>query len=207
MLKQKSLILILLALNLTTSLLVNDFCIRKQKECKGFYDEKQNYKIKCNLIECYGTQSNQCSNRICSKNVTKCDKYNQLESIMKMYLEIEKIYPNLAAKYKEQKNKFYLLNNKIKDCKIKAYKFDSNDYCVNGKNCWTSFGYGLLKTIKQTDCKCLIKLSFKCGDFCTKNSDSCDYKSNNKNKLSKINNCGNQNTNFKNYFSIFQILQ
>ncbi len=205
MFNKTSLTLILLALNLTTCLIVNDFCVRKQEECKGVYDKKQNYKIKCNLVECYGTYSNQCGNlRICSKNITKCDKYNQLESLMKMYLEIEEIYPNLVAKYKEQKKNFYLLNKKIKNCKIKAYVFNSNDYCRNGKNCWTSFGYGFLKTIKQIDCKCPAKLSFKCGDFCTKNSDSCDYKSNNnKNKLSKINNCGNQNTNFKNYFSIF----
>jgi len=204
MFNKKSLILILLALNLATSLRINDFCVRKQEECKGFYDEKQNYKTECNLIECYGTHSKQCKNsNICSTNVTECDIYNQLETLFKMYLEIEYINPKLAAKYKEQKKKFILFNKKIKECEIKAYHFDTNDYCVNGKNCKTAFGYGFLKTIKQTDCKCPKKLSFKCGDFCTKNSDSCDYKSKNKNKLSKINNCGNQNTNFKNYFSIF----
>ncbi len=74
MFNKTSLTLILLALNLTTCLIENDFCVRKKEECKGVYDKKQNYKIKCNLVECYGTYSNQCNNlNICSNNIIKCE--------------------------------------------------------------------------------------------------------------------------------------
>ena len=193
MLNKKSLMLILFALNLTISLMVNDFCIRKQEKCKGFYDEKQNYKIKCNLVECYGTYSNQCNNlNICSKNITKCDKYNQLESLMKMYLEIEAINPKYASKHTGQKKKFYLFKKNIKDWKNKAFRFDSNDFCLSGKNCWKTTGIGYLKTIKKIDCKCPIKLSFKCGEYCAKDSNACDYYKSIKN-FPKINNCGSRN--------------
>ncbi len=51
MLNKNILIIILLGLNLTTGLKSSDFCYPKQKECKGFYDEKQNYKVKCNSNE------------------------------------------------------------------------------------------------------------------------------------------------------------
>ena len=53
MLKRKSKILIFLTLNLVFGLKSIDFCTSKQQECKGIYDKKHNYQIKCEPKKCH----------------------------------------------------------------------------------------------------------------------------------------------------------
>ena len=49
-----------------------DFCITKQEVCKGFYNEKHNYQIKCEPIKCHKPFSYKCGLNICARNKTKC---------------------------------------------------------------------------------------------------------------------------------------
>ena len=44
--------LFLFTLHLTLGLKSTDFCILKQKECKGYYDKYQNYQINCESMKC-----------------------------------------------------------------------------------------------------------------------------------------------------------
>ena len=44
-----------LTINSTICLKSTDLCTLKQKECKGFYDEQENYHIECNLVKCHGS--------------------------------------------------------------------------------------------------------------------------------------------------------
>ncbi len=151
----KSLIIVLLFLHSIICLKSNDFCIIKQKECKGFYDLKNNYKTKCNLIKCHGQFKYESSPNICSNNKTALDLYNKWLILIK-----ENAIDSNAAK------KFKLFNKHINDCKNKSYRFNSNDFCIKTKNC-------SLTQLKR----------FECGKYCTINSISCNYyKSNEKNR-------------------------
>ena len=67
MIYKKSLVF-LLTLHLVATLKNIDFCIRKQQECKGFYDIQHNYHIQCDLIKCNEAFKNDCGFNICSKN-------------------------------------------------------------------------------------------------------------------------------------------
>ncbi len=207
MLNKNILIIILLGLNLTTGLKSSDFCYPKQKECKGFYDEKQNYKVKCNLMKCHGKFSFDCESNLCSTNKTECSKYNQLGIFMKISQEIHTIDPLFVAKHSKEINRVKNFNKFITVCRPKSYELKSDDFCVNGRNCRTSYGYGHLKMIKNVDCKCPIKQSFKCDKYCSVNSDACSYlkslNKNNKKNTTGIRDCGNHNSlDFKSYFSI-----
>ena len=136
----------------------------KQKECKGFYDTKNNYKTKCNLIKCPGEFKYECSPNICSKNQTALDLYNKWVLLIK-----ENAIDSKAAK------QFKLFNKHINNCKNKVYRFNSNDFCIKIKNC-------SLNGQKK----------FECGKYCTKNSIECNYyyKSYEKNRhFDKINQC------------------
>ncbi len=72
LLNKKSIIfLVLLTSNLSiTSLKLAGFCILKQQEWKGFYDNQHKYHFKCESIKFHGTFNNDCGFNICSRNKT-----------------------------------------------------------------------------------------------------------------------------------------
>jgi len=73
-------VIFLLTLHLVATLKPYDFCIRKQQECKGFYDRKHNYHNKCELMKCNETFKNDCGFNICSKYKNNCIHYFNIYS-------------------------------------------------------------------------------------------------------------------------------
>jgi hypothetical protein len=160
MIKKLSLILLFLTLHLAISLTSTDFCIPKQQnECKGYYDRHKKYQIKCNTIKCHGTFNYDCGSEICSKNMTECKKYNKIKLIQNHSFRT-RIMLTLTTKYLMEKNDFELLNKQLKECEHKIYNFDLTDFCLNGKN-FQIHRYRHEKIIKQIDCQCPNKQSFK----------------------------------------------
>lgn len=178
---------LILHLAITIGLKSSNYCMLKQKKCIGFYDSKQNYQIKCDSIKCDGIFNYECGLNICSNKKSECNVY------MASNVYIKKL-TNIRFEHLLKKTVFKLFNEKIKDCENKSYKFDSADFCVNGKNFMTIINYGFRKLTKKIDCKCPVKTSFKCDELCTIDSNACDYyKSNKKNFTNNINHCGNKN--------------
>jgi hypothetical protein len=200
MIKKISLILLILTIHLTISLKSTDFCIPKQqKECKGYYDRHQKYQIKCNTIKCHGTFNYDCGSDICSNNMNECKKYNKIKLIQNQSFRT-RIVLTLTTKHLMEKNDFELLNKQIKDCEYRIYKFNSNDFCLNGKDCRIIDYYRHKKIIKQIDCQCPNKQSFKCEKYCTIDSLACDFYKSKENKqyFQNITLCGNHDiTTFK----------
>jgi len=201
MIFKKSLIF-LLTLHLVVTLKNIDFCIRKQQECKGFYDIQHNYHIHCELMKCNGTFKNDCGFNICSKNENNCIDYIYFYS--NLAITTPAIDALFALKDFEKQNKFQSFNQKIPDCKNKIYKFESKDFCSNKGNCFmiNSYFNGFASGRKIThkfDCKCPSKESFKCGKYCATNSIACDYFKSNKIK-NKMSDCDNQNIIFNRYY-------
>jgi len=202
MINIKSLIFVL-TLHLAATLKPNDFCIRKQQECKGFYDRKHNYHIQCELIKCNGAFKNDCGFSICSKNENNCINYNYF--YLKLAMTTPAIDAFFAIKDFEKQKKFRLFNKQIPGCKNKIYKFESKDFCTNEKgNCFVINNYfnrfALNRKITHKfDCKCPSKQSFKCGKYCAANSIACDFIKSNKIKNKIIADCDNQNITFSRY--------
>lgn len=190
MFNKKILVILFLIFNLTLSLKSINFCKLEQKVCKGYYDTKQKYQTKCGLNDCPKKFSIKCSINICSNNKTECKVFKQLNSYVNYVLEKEdKINPKI-----EERNKF-IKHTEV--CENKIYKYDSNDFCFAGMSCIKRFvslsGLGYNYANKKIDCKCPIEYSFKCGRYCTIDSNACDYYKSNENKIlfSKINKCSN----------------
>jgi hypothetical protein len=196
MLNKNVLIILFLILHLTNSLKTSDLCIlNEQHECKGSNDLKKNYQTKCNKIKCHGTLSYECGLNFCSKSVTECSDYNHMKLYYNMLLEIYTFNNlKLASQQVLETNKISLFNRHIKDCEN---KFDSNEFCVNGKNCTeirkVLKGFSYHQITKQIDCVCPVSQSIKCGKFCTIDSNACDYLNENKKHFKNIKDCGNQN--------------
>jgi hypothetical protein len=179
----KSLIIVLLFLHSIICLKSIDFCTIKQKECKGVYDTKNNYKTKCNLIKCHGEFKYECSPNICSNNLTECDMFNKWLDYSNTTTSKKAFVRLFDSKNFEQRmknaKKFELFIDYITNCKKKIYKFDSNDFCDNKIKCnerkkvSNGFGYKYIKI--KTECICPTKQSFRCGKYCTTNSNTCDY--------------------------------
>ncbi len=190
MFNKKNLLILFLTFNLTLSLESTDFCKLEQKVCKGHYDVKQNYQIKCGLNDCPEKFSIKCSINICSNNKTECKVLKQLNSYVNYVLgKQDKINPKI-----EERNKF-IKHTQV--CENKIYKYDSNDFCFAGMNCIKRFvslsGMGYNYVNKKIDCKCPNEYSFKCGKYCTIDSNACDHYKSNENKIlfTKINKCSN----------------
>ncbi len=205
---KKNIILILFFIvHLTLSLKSIDFCIAKQEACKGFYDEKHEYKIKCEPIKCHTEFSYDCGSSVCSRNIITCNGYkNALSKFMKIVNLIHYKNPKLAAKYLKEKNKTQIITKHIKYCQ-NNFKFTPNDFCLNGKNCVEmrkdligfGFNYRSLITAKKVDCKCPASKSFKCDKYCATDSIACDYYKilENQKHFINISECGNRDTMFK----------
>ncbi len=200
------LIFLSLIIHLTSGLKSTDFCILKQKECRGYYDKQQqeNYKIKCTPIKCHGKLAYECeSNSICSVNKIECDEYRQMDSYRKIINTVQTFNTKFANKHSMITNKIQSFNKEIKYCQNKYYKFKSNDFCLNGKNCAEvrkeligfGFSYRKITITRKIDCKCPASKSFKCDKYCTTDSIACDYYKSLKiqNQFSNINECGNNN--------------
>jgi hypothetical protein len=210
MLQKSTVIVFMLALHLIYGLKSTDYCIQKQKECKGYYDNQQNYHTKCKPVKCNGKFSIQCGDKsnICTNQKIKCTKYdNALSFFFNIINEIKTSDPLFAAKYLTEKNKIQIFNKHIKDCQNKIYKFKSNDFCLNGKNCVEirkeligfGFNYRKIPITKTIDCKCPASKSFKCDKYCTTDSIACE----NQNQFFNITECGNHNITVHRYLNNF----
>ena len=196
---KKSVVILLLVLHSTLSLKQTDLCVLKQQVCKAHYDEQQYYQTKCNLIKCHGTFNFKCNSNICTRNKVKCTEYNHMMLSMKSSFHITSIF---APKI----NHWNSFNKNIKECQIQAYKFDSSDFCINGKQCIViNLGKNMFDTNQMTvECRCSTpKQNFKCGKYCASDSIACHYfkqpaKLNS--AISRIKDCGNHNSTYFRYF-------
>lgn len=196
-------------IHLTFSLKSSNFCMIKQQTCRGIYDEThQKYQTKCEFIKCFGKFNFNCglNNNICSKNLTECNEYNKilLNNNIKILIGLE---PSLNIKINNEKDKIKNFNKHIQSCKNTIYKLNTNDFCLNGLNCFekiitpTGFGYKYMN--KKIDCKCPANNSFKCDKYCSTDSIACDFFKSNKTLFKNINKCGNNNVSIlRSYFSI-----
>jgi hypothetical protein len=204
---------LLLSLHLALSLKSANFCKLEQKVCKGYYDTKQKYQTKCNLVECSERFKIKCSSNICSNNKTEGNEYKQMNSYVHILLKKHSDL-KMTDKYFKEKSSFETFNKHIKKCENKIYNFDhENDFCLNGQNCVeklvSPIGLGYNYVNRKIDCKCPNEQSFKCNKYyCTKDSIACDYYreniKNSKALFAKINNCNSGNvSNLRSFFKLF----
>ena len=200
MFSKKIIILLFLTVHLTLSLKPTEFCIIKQKECKGYHDKNQIYNTNCSLIKCHGKLKYECvSNNLCSKNKIGCQHFVEFDAYLKLINKLKYKSAKYSEVIKEMKN----FKKILKECPKMIYAIVSNDFCLNGKNCFEikndliGFGYNYrkLKTAEKIDCKCPKRQSFKCGEYCSTSSIACDYHKSAKNEklISQIKDCGNNN--------------
>ena len=187
MINKNALIIIFLTLNLTFSLKSNDFCSLELKEHKFF----GLYTYKCELY-------------LCSKNETECNRYKMMNYYSNLLFKFETFDQEYSKKY-ETKKLFEKFNKNIKKCE---YKFEINNFCLNGENCIekkiTPTGYGYQYLNYKVKCKCPQEKSFECDQYCTSDSNACDYYKSNIKINKHFTKCGNQNSStIRSFFSIW----
>jgi hypothetical protein len=196
MFNNKILIILLLKLHLIISLKSSGLCMIKQQVCNGFYDENQNYKIKCGSIKCHGAFNFTCGLNICSNKKSECDEINKFGSYLKYLQQAQYFNPKIETKYLKEKEKIDLFNKHIRDCGDKVFNFDSNDFCIKKRNCMKLSGFGYLgyEMLRKTECKCPSNKSFQCGKLCSIDSNACDFlRSKDKKYFNNIKHCNNLN--------------
>lgn len=148
-----------LVLKRSNALKPADFCKLPNKRCIGFIDKYLKYSKSCELIKCQGIYSYPCTDHLCTLDRKYCDVFMNLRF--------------LSLAYDRLKEKYYKLNTNFKQCSFAAYKFDSNDVCVSGKNCLIRDNRSG-QYIKTFDCQCVSRLSYKCGsNYCSLHNHAC----------------------------------
>jgi hypothetical protein len=174
-----------------------DLCFIADEECKGHYNQKLNYEVKCEKKKCKGDFKKQCDANYCGRDFFSCQQFNRIQQVLRALIKA-KMNRNLVVTYKTFKAS-------IKKCSSEDYKFQNDDICLNGQNCYLkktiALKYENIGLVEKVDCACEKKLSFKCtANYCALNKKSCDSfrgiylgALNSSLELSELKQCGNQN--------------
>jgi hypothetical protein len=126
-------------------------CLKHSNFC--YYD-----KMKGDTLNCQGIRYNLTCGDLCAKDKVSCDSIELFRSVRNLqkydrdYLYFKKNYESFM--------------NQIKDCPERPkYKWNSNDVCLNAKNCFKMSMWSIHK--KPDECKCGGKYNIRCnGDYC-----------------------------------------
>jgi hypothetical protein len=170
MMMKEIIFIFILSIKLFQSIKVTDFCyqISIEKEV-----------IKCKENKKY---SYQCFEGLCSINRYSCQS-------IKLFSTVKDIQ-RIEMSYHFFKNQYESFLNKIKDCtKPSKYKWNSNDVCLNTKDCLQTTFWRIWSTLlKPGECRCKEKYNYKCNsDYCASDKRACSYLK--KNLKAKIKNC------------------
>ncbi len=150
-----------------------DFCFKNEKiNCTGMYDSLNlKYTEVCEKVTCQTPLKYNCKD-YCTLNMLDC-----------MTLTFSQSYYNFKGPVK----KCFNLNHK------------SSDFCLNGKNCLLITANKRVNKSTTIDCICPENKSFKCGEYCTKNSMICNsiIKLKKASALIETKSCSNDNTNYR----------
>ena len=149
----------------------------KLMECFKATDFCQRKEIKGKKSECHGNFQLSCDNNFCAKDQSNCKNFILFRTLKNLY-KYEKDFIIFENKYKT-------FLGHIADCpQPKVYKWNSNDFCLNSKDCVTTFmKLWSFNQIKESECKCKGKHSFRCNtDYCALNKQTCDGLKNQKSK-------------------------
>jgi hypothetical protein len=162
-------ILVLVEFNLIYCMKTTNFCRIKQ------------VKEEEDIPKCFGKFRFDCGH-FCSKNLTECNEYKQLNSNVKILIGLEPSFHTMIRN-NQLVDKLETFNKHIKICHPtninNIYELNKNDFCLTGSNCYekiiTPWGFGYNYIKKKIDCKCPIEQSFQCGKYCTSDSIACDF--------------------------------
>ena len=80
--------------------------------------------------------------------------------------------------YRLFENYYETFLSQIKDCPKAPpkYKWNSNDVCLNAKDCFQTIRLLWSSIIKKGECKCKGKYDYKCdSDYCASNKQACNH--------------------------------
>jgi hypothetical protein len=154
---KKIIFLFFVSIKLIECIKVTDFC---------FHDIFQNKIIKCKETKNYKYE---CGQGICSIDRYSCQSM-KLFSTIKDTQKIEKNYRFLE-------NYYETFLSQIKDCPTPPkYKWNSNDVCLNAKDCLKTTLWRIWSTLLTSQCKCKGKYDYKCNsDYCASNKQACNH--------------------------------
>ena len=157
-----------------------------------YLDYSENNSSEANQgIDCFNKYPYRCGPIHCTTNKNSC---------LMLYMWFQSIGRYTNKKEHQQRLDNYLkFFNTIKPCP--RYKFETNDLCLNGLNCFYihKIPYRLANSkfnlIERKECSCIGIYNYKCNkNYCSNNKLACDVV-NNTNNDSKINseikNCDN----------------
>lgn len=201
-------------MHISFSLKADDLCSIVHQDCKGILDARNNYQVKCELVECHGKYPHRCGPNKCAIDARACDKYEsfRIEFLRKRF-DFYTLFNSYFKAFKEARQaKLNFFNQNIPTCPEKPYEFKPNHMCLNGVNC-----YEKLKPLKNSNhnyiirhvnCTCAGIYNYNCNNsFCSISKQACDQfnqqyadQSLIKNGLSQ---CGNDNVISIRKFSFF----
>ncbi len=167
--KLKFIKIIIFLSSFALSMKQSDFCLNKNKQCKGFNSFMENrYSVKCEQLNCQGDYSYECENDFCSSSQKTCKKFFQLNKLK------ESLQTYLAAAASK-----YIYFTSVKECPTVKYELKNYDVCVNTKSCMYMERMVTLEANKNGKkyllCPCSGKLSYHCGQHhCSIHNLACD---------------------------------
>lgn len=140
-------------------------CIKMTDFC--FHDIFQNKIIKCKETKNYNYE---CGQGICSIDRYSCQS-------LKLFSKVKDTQKS-EKNYRFFENYYEKFLSQIKDCPKTPlkYKLNSNDLCLNARDCFQAIRLLWSSIIKKGECKCKGKYDYKCdSDYCASDKQACDH--------------------------------
>ena len=146
----------------------SEYCLNKNRECKGLYNRARVYSVKCEQLKCAGIHSHSCENEYCSTSKKTCSNL----------LLINKIIRSISA-YNLQEKALQKYNSFIQNltvCPAVKYELKEDDICLNTRSCMYVESHVTDEMGKKhLVCPCFGKTAFHCDTrYCASQSRACD---------------------------------
>jgi hypothetical protein len=180
-----------------------EVCNNIETECVGSYN-KNDYRVKCNILNCTGNFNWKCSNDHCGKSKKACKELKDLRIMVSFIDKPIEFGKNLR------------LFKSIRNCEFQARnEWKSSDHCLNEEKCIQktkipSRVNNILEFDQKIFCQCSGKHTYECfhGNkfYCSINEKKCQRLKMIKNEtkhLKHVKNCKTKATYYEKNYSLF----
>ena len=134
-----------------------------------------------------------CGKNMCTNNITECDAFlitEQYHSLFEMNRDLLMLPLRAINKLQNQSELFKNFKNKIKNCALKQYVWQSNDVCLKRKKCYISVDNSRRKKFMKSNCPCNGFHFHECKtDYCARSEEACNAFSNRNRTLASTKTC------------------
>ena len=134
-----------------------------------------------------------CGKNMCTNNRAECDAFlitEEYHSVFEINKNLLMLPLRAINQLQNQSEQFKNFKNKIKNCALRQYVWQSDDVCLKRKKCYISVDNRRKKKFTKINCPCNGYHFHECKtDYCTTSEEACNAFSNRNQTITSTKTC------------------